>query len=172
VNVPFPGGPGRARNAAQCDAVLRTPVGVIGIRMAGEAVEEVDFLDPGSVPRGAENPAAGEALRQLRAYFECPRDGFRVPMAPRGTPFQLRVWQALREIPSGSVVTYGELAGRLGSSPRAVGGACRANPCPILVPCHRVVAARGRGGYAGATAGAWMAVKEQLLRLEGASWPR
>jgi methylated-DNA-[protein]-cysteine S-methyltransferase len=89
-------------------------------------------------------------------------------VAPAGTPFQCRVWQALRDIPPGTTRTYGELARDLGTSPRAIGGACRANPCLIAVPCHRVVARDGLGGFAGERGGKRLAVKRWLLRHEGA----
>lgn len=83
----------------------------------------------------------------------------------QGTPFQRRVWQALLEIPYGTTVTYGELAARLGSSPRAVGGAVGANPVAILVPCHRVMGVGGR--MTGFSAPGGIAIKQMLLRQEG-----
>jgi methylated-DNA-[protein]-cysteine S-methyltransferase len=75
----------------------------------------------------------------------------------------------LRSIPPGRTRTYGELASKLGTSARAVGGACRANPCPVVVPCHRVVAANGLGGFAGDTSGRKLEVKRWLLRHEGST---
>ena len=85
----------------------------------------------------------------------------------RGTPFQRRVWQALRGIPSGSTCSYGELAHELGSSARAVGGACRRNPIPIVVPCHRVAAAAGGvGGFMGQRDGEALTIKQWLLDHE------
>ena len=96
----------------------------------------------------------------LRAYFT----GHVLPlpaMAPPHTPFQIRLRQALLAIPRGQTKTYGELAGLLGSSPRAVGQALGANPLPILIPCHRVVAADGLGGFGGGQE--W---KRHLLNLE------
>jgi len=153
------------------DAITVTPIGPVGVRLLGEAVTEIDFPPPDTpeqVPAGA---AAAEAVRQLQAYFSDPGFIPDLPLATQGTAFQRRVWQALRAIPPGEVLTYGALARRLGSAARAVGGACRANPCPILVPCHRVVAAHGKGGYAGATHGRWLAIKEHLLRHEGVAWP-
>jgi methylated-DNA-[protein]-cysteine S-methyltransferase len=106
-------------------------------------------------------------LRQLGAYFRDPRFRFDLPMESAGTPFQRRVWEVLRAIPSGETRTYGALAAELGTSPRAVGGACRANPVPLVVPCHRVVAADGLGGFSGATAGPRLAAKRWLLVHEG-----
>jgi methylated-DNA-[protein]-cysteine S-methyltransferase len=113
----------------------------------------------------------GEAPRilreQLNAYFEDARSGFDLRIALGGTRFQRRVWQAVRSIPTGTTRTYGDLAEGLATSARAVGGACRANPCPIVVPCHRVVARDGLGGFAGDVSGRRVAVKRWLLRHEG-----
>jgi methylated-DNA-[protein]-cysteine S-methyltransferase len=79
------------------------------------------------------------------------------------------VWQRLREIPAGRTLSYGVLARELGTSARAVGGACRANPVPLAIPCHRVVAATGLGGYSGARGGDWLEKKRWLLRHEEAA---
>ena len=124
------------------------------------------LLFPGACPEGpfATSSLLSELARQLEDYFQGKRTCFDLPLSLRGTPFQLSVWQALREIPHGEVVTYGELARRIGRprAARAVGGAVGANPVPIVIPCHRVVAARGLGGY-----GPGRHWKERLLRLEG-----
>lgn len=118
----------------------------------------------------ATSPAATEALRrQLADYFTGRRRTFDLPLALEGTPFQRRVWAALREIPYGETRTYGELAARLGDPKlaRAAGAANGANPVSILVPCHRVIGARGTlTGYAGG-----LDLKAALLRLEGARIP-
>ena len=90
------------------------------------------------------------ARRQLDAYFDDPASGFDLPLAPAGTPFQRRVWEAIRAIAPGRTARYGDLAAALGSSARAVGGACARNPIPIIIPCHRVVGAGALGGYSGA----------------------
>ena len=104
------------------------------------------------------------AAAQLEAYFAGNRTGFDVPIEPRGTPFQLRVWRALRDIPYGATVGYGELAGRVGNAraARAVGLANARNPIAVIVPCHRVVGADGSlTGYAGG-----LERKRRLLDLE------
>ena len=101
-------------------------------------------------------------------YFEGGTAGLNLPLAARGTEFQHRVWRALQAIPPGETRTYGDLARQLGTSARAIGGACRANPCLIAVPCHRVIAKDGLGGFAGDIAGRRLAVKRWLLRHEGA----
>lgn len=89
------------------------------------------------------------ARERLQAYFDGvrPAADFGLPLAPSGTAFQRRVWAELRRIPLGATRTYGELAAMVQSASRAVGQANGANPLPILIPCHRVVAAGGLGGY-------------------------
>lgn len=107
------------------------------------------------------------AVAKLRSYLESGAWCFAGYPVPQGTPFQRRVWRALQGISPGSVLTYGALARQLGSSARAVANACRANPLPIIIPCHRVVAARGVGGYLGETVGEAIAIKRWLLHHEG-----
>jgi methylated-DNA-[protein]-cysteine S-methyltransferase len=93
---------------------------------------------------------------------------FNLALDLHGTSFQQRVWRALMAIPVGQVRSYGELARELRTSARAIANACRANPIAIIVPCHRVVGAHGLGGYMGALSGEPLAIKEWLLRHEGA----
>ena len=115
-------------------------------------------------------PPEGSAAQRVRTALEqWPSDPLAVaalPRAPAPTPFQARVREALLAIPPGQTRTYGALARQLGSSARAVGAACRANPLPLLVPCHRVVAANGLGGYAGERAGTRARLKAWLLEQE------
>lgn len=111
-------------------------------------------------------------LEQLRRYFDDPQAGFELPLAGESTPFAARVRAALIAISPGEVLSYGALASKLGSSARAVGGACRHNPLPIVVPCHRVVARHGRGGFMGATDGSALEIKSWLLRHEQEHCPR
>jgi methylated-DNA-[protein]-cysteine S-methyltransferase len=89
-----------------------------------------------------------------------------IPFIERGTPFQQRVWQRLRQIAAGDRVSYAELAQSLATSPRAIAAACRANSLALITPCHRVVARNGLGGYMGAVAGAPMMWKSRLLQHE------
>ena len=145
-------------------ALIDTPIGAVRVSLEEGVLTGVD-LEPES-PSDEPVEVAKAVAEQLTAYF---RDGsarFDLPLDLRGTPFQKRVWKALRGIPPGETVTYGALARELGTSARAIGGACRANPCPIVVPCHRVVARNGLGGFAGDTGGRRLAVKRWLLRHE------
>jgi methylated-DNA-[protein]-cysteine S-methyltransferase len=105
-----------------------------------------------------------EAARQLAEYFAGKRRAFELPLKPSGSAFRMRVWQALREIPYGELRSYGDLAAKLKTAARAVGGACGANPIGIIVPCHRVVGGSNwLGGFSG---GDGAATKRFLLGLE------
>ncbi len=151
-----------------------TPLGPVAFTLRGEALVAIDLPGEagGDDGRPARTGLAADVARQLRAWFDDPRHRFDLPLAPAGTAFRQRVWAALRAIPPGEVRTYGELAAALDTSARAVGGACRANPLPLVVPCHRVVAAGGLGGFAGADAeGPELALKRRLLAREGVRFP-
>ncbi|MDG4555167.1 MAG: methylated-DNA--[protein]-cysteine S-methyltransferase [Candidatus Competibacter sp.] len=148
-------------------AVIATPLGRIGIRMVDEAVSELDYLPVDAPELPPADAATQTVVAQLQAYFHDSRTPFTVALAFGGTAFQQRAWKALRTIPPGTVLTYGELAARLGTAARAIGGACRSNPIPIFIPCHRVVARQGLGGYAGAVSGDSLGIKRWLLRHEG-----
>ncbi len=147
--------------------VLRTPCGVLEIQGQGETVTGLFWhLQPRQ--EEVQVGAGLEAVcKQLWDYFRHPETEFECELADQGTAFCARVWQALEEIPRGEVRTYGELARQLRTSPRAVAAACRANPYPILIPCHRVVAQAGLGGYCGQLQGAALAIKRWLLHHEG-----
>jgi methylated-DNA-[protein]-cysteine S-methyltransferase len=148
------------------DAVIAAPFGRVGIAMRDDALADVSFLS-GSTPLiSPKTLAARQVCARLRAYFQNPRTRLGVRLALDGTPFQQRVWRALRRIPPGKVTSYGALARRIKSSARAVGNACRANPVPIVVPCHRVVAANGDGGFMGKRGGRALALKRWLLAHE------
>ena len=121
-------------------------------------------LDWGRGRDQAETPLLRRARDQLQDYFDGKRLTFDLPLAPHGSAFQKRVWAALCAIPPGETRSYADIARAIGSAPRAVGGANGANPIPIIIPCHRVVAADGSlGGYSG---GDGPATKRFLLDLE------
>lgn len=110
-------------------------------------------------------PLLDEAADQVCAYLLGKRQCFDIALNAHGSVFQKRVWAAMSAIPYGETRTYADIARDIGSSPRAVGGACGRNPLPLIVPCHRVVGTRGLGGYTGGEA---IQTKRALLRLEGA----
>lgn len=149
-------------------AVMHTPFGALGLQDDGEALCRIDFLPAGVAPQAAGTALCGEAVRQLQAYLDAPGFCFSLPLRAVGSAFQLRVWDELCRIPSGERLSYGELAARVGSVARAVGGACGRNPLPIVIPCHRVVAAHGMGGFNRATDGTMLEIKHWLLNHERA----
>lgn len=109
-------------------------------------------------------PLLIEARDQLIEYFDGTRKTFDLQLDLAGTAFQKTVWKAMQLIPYGAVLTYGQVAKKIDSAPRAVGMACGANPIPIIVPCHRIVASSSLGGYSG---DGGVATKQILLDLEG-----
>jgi methylated-DNA-[protein]-cysteine S-methyltransferase len=153
-------------------ARLATPFGVVGVRTAGEAIAEIVYL-----PRSAGTLAPADALseracRQVERYLDDPDFAWDLPLERRGTEFRRRVWRKIAAIRTGETRSYGELARDLGSAPRAVGQACGDNPFPLVVPCHRVVASGGIGGFAHHEAGFHLSVKRWLLAHEGAAVAR
>ena len=147
-----------------------SPVGRLGLMGEGDELTALTLPYQG-VPLVTERESAvlREARRQLEAYFVGKLREFKLPLRLEGTPFRLAVWEQLRQIPYGRTISYGELARRTGrpGACRAVGGANRHNPIPIIVPCHRVIAADGTiGGYSGNCSGS-AGLKRALLKLEG-----
>jgi len=143
---------------------MNSPVGPLTVFETDGAIVALEW---GRVPASRSSPLLNDATRQLTAYFDGHLETFDLPVAPAGSDFQHRVWQAMSEIPYGRTETYGELAQRIGGVARAVGGACGANPIPIIIPCHRVTGAGGR--MTGYSAGEGIETKRALLRLEGAT---
>lgn len=144
---------------------LLTPLGHLTVFAEDGAVVALDF-GRGAPTDDPPDPAAIRARDQLNAYFNGTLRDFDLPLRPAGSPFEQTVWQAMRRIPHGETRTYGDLAAAIGGVARAVGGACGANPIPIIIPCHRVLGAGGRlVGYSG---GEGPETKQALLRLEGA----
>ncbi|MEJ2590567.1 MAG: methylated-DNA--[protein]-cysteine S-methyltransferase [Candidatus Thiodiazotropha sp.] len=148
-------------------AVVDLPIGPVGISMRQGRLTGVEYLDSADATFRRDVPGLAHVLAQIERYFEDACSDLALDLELEGSPFQRRVWQALRAIPAGRTLTYGELAVRIGSGARAVGNACRANPCPLVVPCHRVVAARGLGGFAGERSGRKLEIKRWLLHHEG-----
>ncbi|WP_305075428.1 methylated-DNA--[protein]-cysteine S-methyltransferase [Propionivibrio sp.] len=147
-------------------AIIAAPGFCLGVRCDDEEVVALALLPP--CPEvGPVNALAAEAVRQLRAYLADPDFVFSLPLRPAGTRFQRRVWEQIAAIPERETRTYGDLAHLLKTAPRAVGQACGANPYPVVVPCHRVVAANGGlGGFARQGGGFLLDVKRWLLAHE------
>ncbi|MEW6353980.1 MAG: methylated-DNA--[protein]-cysteine S-methyltransferase [Pseudomonadota bacterium] len=185
--------PRAARYTAVFGAPFSNPGPKLGIRMNGDALCAIDFVSAKHPDQPPVTMAARRIAAQLQAYFKNPRTPFTLSLEFHGTPFQEKVWRALQNIPAGTVCSYGELARRLHTGARAIGNACRGNPIPIIIPCHRIVgvqyvpvaaaqsrrprgsfdagtsaphSAHGLGGYCGAYGGAQLAVKRWLLAHE------
>ena len=150
----------------QPDFTVKTPFANLGVSVEHDCVIGIQAVDDSLAlpPRSALD---NKIARQLRQYCKQHAQHFSIPLSLHGTDFQKKVWRQLQRIPLGKVVTYGELARKLHTSPRAVGNACRRNPILLMVPCHRVVSASGLGGFAGNTHGKWPEVKRKLLQHEG-----
>ncbi|MDP3540734.1 MAG: methylated-DNA--[protein]-cysteine S-methyltransferase [Azonexus sp.] len=153
-------------NNTHYQAIVAAPAFALGIQCNGDEITGIDFLEP-QPEQPAETPLAAEAVRQLRAYLADPAAAFGLPLRPSGTTFQRRVWGEIAAIPLGETHTYGQLAKNLKNAPRAVGQACGANPFPVVVPCHRVIATGGGlGGFARERGGFLLEVKRWLLQHE------
>lgn len=152
--------------------VLPSPIGDLRIIERDGRISAIEF-SPFKQPadgrplgaRSEDHPVLAEAVRQLQCYFDGELTAFDLPLAPRGSDFQQRVWEQLSRIAYGETASYGEIAGRLGmtnAASRAVGTANGRNPIPIVIPCHRVIGADGSlTGYAGG-----IERKQTLLELE------
>ncbi len=165
-------------------AKFLAPFGLLGIRCDDAALSALEFLSAGAavgwqrscrVPTGvlfagaaaqAHTPLAREVCRQLAAYFSDAAFQFDLPLHLTGTAHQTKVWQVIRDIPTGRTRQYGELATLLHSSARAVGGACGTNPIPIVIPCHRVLSKSGLGGFMQQRNGSALDIKRWLLSHE------
>jgi len=147
-------------------AKIMSPVGVLGIRCDEHALLGIQFLSANAPLSAPACAISREIARQLAQYFTDAQFKFDLPLADVGTSHQRKVWRALCAIPSGAVRTYGELATELDSAPQAVGQACGANPIPIVIPCHRVLAKHGIGGFMHQREGAELEIKNWLLAHE------
>jgi methylated-DNA-[protein]-cysteine S-methyltransferase len=148
------------------DVVVEFPKMKVAVRTRDERVVEISYLALTAKSAGPANALAAVAARQLEAYRENPDTAFDLPLLVEGTPLQRAVWEAMCAIPRGKTRTYGELARELGADARDIGQACGDNRLPIVIPCHRVVAADGIGGFGHATGGYLLEVKRWLLMHE------
>lgn len=148
---------------------INSPVGILQISIEDGQLNRIRFDTDFDVKQPQSQ--CGKLVRQqIDAYFADAKFQFDLPLFRLGSEHQLKVWSALSEISTGNVMTYGELAKELNSSARAIGNACRNNPLPIVVPCHRIVAAKDIGGFSGSTQGRLLSIKRNLLCHEGLSY--
>ena len=147
------------------DAIVPSPFGAVGVVAQDDFVTTLTLLPNQQQEKTSEQAFVQSVVRQIKQYFAKPDQVIDVPIAVKGTPFQRRVWQAISTVPAGKTITYTELAKMVNSGPRAVANACGANQVPLVVPCHRVVAKQGLGGFMqGEDKG--LAIKAWLLQHE------
>ncbi|MEM8774270.1 MAG: methylated-DNA--[protein]-cysteine S-methyltransferase [Pseudomonadota bacterium] len=144
-------------------ATVSTPIGPLCVMSNGEAIVKLSWQSGGDADG---RPELDEAVAQLEAYFEGRLQNFDLPLLVNGSDFQRQVCDAMSAIPFGETLTYGDIAKQTASPAQAVGTACGANPIPVIIPCHRVLAANGLGGYSGSGG---IETKVWLLRHEGAA---
>jgi methylated-DNA-[protein]-cysteine S-methyltransferase len=152
-------------------ARVPAPFGTLGVRIDGDVVSEIVFLPKSMSPLAPRNRLAEKAAAQITRYLDDPSYRFKLPLKEVGTSFQRKVWNAISLIPSGQTLSYGAIARQIRTGPRAVGQACGANWFPLVIPCHRVVASGGIGGFGSQdeeTGGYHLTIKRWLLAHEGA----
>ena len=150
------------------DARVPTPFAVLGIRTSHGLLTSIEYLPRGAATLDPVNKLAARVCRQIERYLDDPQFRFDLPFEFKGTQFQERVWRTIYAIPCGSTSTYVGVAKQVKSAPRPVGGACGANRIPLVIPCHRVLASGGIGGFMHARDGAPLEIKRWLLRHEHA----
>jgi len=148
------------------DVVVPFPKMKVGVKTRDGQVVEIRYLPPATEVKSPASDLAAKAAAQLEKYRENPDTRFDFPVLIEGTELQRGVWDAMCAIPRGQTRTYGELAKELGADARAIGQCCGDNRLPIVIPCHRIVAADGIGGFAHATSGYLLEVKRWLLMHE------
>lgn len=147
-------------------ARIQTPFAVLGIIVPGDCLIGIDFLPLDTSPLAPHNALARVVCDAVQQYLQDPGWPTDLPLSLAGTPFQQKVWQAICRIPPGQTLTYKQLAQQVGSGPRAVANACGANPIPLFVPCHRVVASNGLGGFMKGRKHDSLNIKQWLLAHE------
>ena len=151
---------------AHFDVLHRTPFAVLGISTDGESVTGIDYLPVDIQTREASNALAREVVDQIERYLADAGFRFDLPLKVHGSEFRKRVWEVMCTIPAGQTLTYGGVAKRLDSAARAVGGACGDNRIPLIIPCHRVVARNGIGGFMHTNGEQELNIKRWLLAHE------
>lgn len=129
------------------DAIIPAPFGAIGVRAKDDFLVGVNLILEVVQEKQSSQPFVQSIVSQILQYLGNPQAALSIPYAIKGTHFQRRVWQAIADIPAGKTLSYGELAQKVGSGPRAVANACGANQIPLFIPCHRVVGKTGIGGF-------------------------
>lgn len=147
-------------------AIVPAPFGAMGIRTEAGALLELTYLPPQYKAKAPVDALNKEVARQIKAYLADANFKFDLALPETGTVHQRKVWDVINAIPCGQVLTYGQVASRIGSAPRAVGQACGANWVPLVIPCHRVTAMGGIGGFAQHDGGFHQNVKRWLLQHE------
>lgn len=153
-------------NTLPYSAVIQSPIGKIGIKVSDKKLINLDFLPATKIKPFIVDAFAKIVIAQLEQYFVNPNYQFDIPLELSVTPFQHQVLRALQKIPLGTTQSYGLLAQKLNTSPRAIGNACRRNPIAIIIPCHRIVAQNSIGGFAGKTSGKLIDIKNWLIQHE------
>ena len=153
---------------AEYCAVIEFPAMHVGVRTENDTLIGVRYLPRTAPLKAASSRFAKGVVRLLEAYRDDPDTSFDLPLAIGGTEFQRRVWRVMQRIPRGKTRTYGDVAKALGSAARAVGQACGENRLPIVIPCHRIIAASGIGGFGHARGGYLLEAKRWLLAHERA----
>ncbi len=156
-------------NSQLFSAIVSAPFGAIGVRAEAGMLRELVYWPPHYREKAPVDKLSEKAAKQVERYFAEPDFQFDLPLAQTGTAFQQKVWGVISAIPRGDVLTYGEVARIIQSAPRAVGQACGANWYPLIIPCHRVTASGGLGGFANHDdeTGFHIGVKRWLLTHEG-----
>jgi methylated-DNA-[protein]-cysteine S-methyltransferase len=151
---------------AKDHALINTPFGAVAVAVCGDQLAIELLSSSVAVEQQSAHPDVERLCQQIMQYLQQPTISFDLPLVQHGTAFQQRVWRAIAAIPCGQTRTYGELASQIGSGPRAVANACGANHLPLAIPCHRVVAKNGIGGFMQGKQNGLL-IKRWLLQHEG-----
>jgi methylated-DNA-[protein]-cysteine S-methyltransferase len=151
------------------DVTVEFPKFKVGVATRDGIVTQLKYLPLSAPSVSPGNELAKRAERQLASYKRDANSAFDLPVVIEGTELQKAVWRAMCAIPRGKTRSYGDLARELGTDPREIGQACGDNRLPLVIPCHRIVAANGIGGFAHATSGYLVEAKRWLLMHEAAA---
>lgn len=153
-------------NKSSYQAIIDSPIGKLGICTSEDYLVGIDFLTKNTNLIPPKTKTAKQVISQLKIYFKDANFQFDLPIKLDVSEFQNNVLGEMQQIPVGNTRCYGDLAKNLKTIPRAIGNACRRNPIPIIIPCHRVVGKYNMGGFSGQTSGPKMKIKQWLLQHE------